>query len=703
MGLLGGLMEPVFLVCVKVAVDVAFPGANVVSASSPAFSLESINDTPALAQRLRTHSDAVSEFLWNRFSPKSREIIESQTTNSDPIYLPETLIAEFNLALIDPGLYDKQRFVNVPLSRDVQKLVAAPAWAGPKVNRMLLQSAYPDELSTMNLSFLDSHPWIQERLARMEKWLPSGTGSSRTTNIILVVLAIPLMMFLRGLVQYLNVYMLQWVAVRAIADLRTRLFEHLTYMPLGMLSKLSTGELISRVVGDTAALQNSISTSLITIIKDPATLFFLIVFLLWQQPMLTLLSVIIFPLCLVPITIYSRKVRRASKAIQNQYADLSRVMHEAFTGNRIIKAYNLEGNVVQRFREATGQFISHYMQTVRAGETPGPLIEFFGSVGVACLFYYILLIPHKKHIGAGDFLYFVISVFSMYRPIKSLSRLYNQMEQANAASERVFKLLDTPSTLLEPADPIPLKAAGAEIKFDRITFNYDAENPRPVLQEFSLTVKGGQMVALVGHTGSGKSTITNLLLRFYDPQSGSVRIGGIDIRNASLRDLRSQIAVVTQETLLFDESIRRNIELGRPGATEAEIIAAAKHAHAHEFITEKPQGYDTLIGEKGALISGGQKQRLAIARAIVKDAPILILDEATNALDTQVERAVQTALEELMEGRTTICIAHRLSTIQRADVIVVLDQGRIIELGRHEELLARNGTYRKLHDLQFQT
>ena len=221
MGLLGGLMEPLFLVCVKVAVDVAFPGANVVSAGSPVFSLESINNTPALAQRLKTHSDGVSEFLWNRFSSKSREIIESQTSNSVPRYLPETLVAELNLALTDPGLYDNQRFTNITLSADVKKLVTAPVWGGPKVNRMLLQSAYPEELSSMNISFLDQHPWLQERLARMERWLPSGTGSSRTTNIILVVLAIPVMMFLRGLVQYLNVYMLQWVAVRAIADVRT--------------------------------------------------------------------------------------------------------------------------------------------------------------------------------------------------------------------------------------------------------------------------------------------------------------------------------------------------------------------------------------------------------------------------------------------------------------------------------------------------
>jgi subfamily B ATP-binding cassette protein MsbA len=287
----------------------------------------------------------------------------------------------------------------------------------------------------------------------------------------------------------------------------------------------------------------------------------------------------------------------------------------------------------------------------------------------------------------------------MYRPIKQLARLQNTLLQAQAASERVFELLGTRSSISEPANPKPLQAAGADVQFENIEFGY---GETPVLQNINLTVKAGQLVALVGATGSGKTSLTSLLLRFYDPQRGAVRIGGMDIREVSARDLRDQIAVVTQDTILFNDTIRRNIELGRPGASEADIVSAAKHAHALDFIQEKPGGLDFVVGEKGSSLSGGQKQRIAIARAVVRNAPILILDEATSALDTEVERAVQAALEELMEARTTICIAHRLSTIQKADLIVVMDQGRIVETGTHEELVKRGGVYQKLYDLQFQ-
>jgi subfamily B ATP-binding cassette protein MsbA len=299
-----------------------------------------------------------------------------------------------------------------------------------------------------------------------------------------------------------------------------------------------------------------------------------------------------------------------------------------------------------------------------------------------------------------DFVAFIGGVFLMYQPFKNLTRLHNQIHQAEAASQRVFELLNTKSTLVDPLNPVVLQSVGADIRFENVDFDY---GDKPVLRGINLTVRAGQLVALVGSSGSGKTTLVNLLPRFYDPLCGAVRIGTTDIRQVSLKDLRRQIAMVTQETILFHESICRNIELGRPGATGAEIEAAARAANAHEFIMQKPDGYETIAGEKGAVLSGGQRQRITIARAILKDAPILILDEATSALDTESERVVQAALEKLMQGRTTICIAHRLSTIQKADLIVVLDQGRIVETGRHAELIQRGGIYQKLYELQFQS
>jgi subfamily B ATP-binding cassette protein MsbA len=372
-------------------------------------------------------------------------------------------------------------------------------------------------------------------------------------------------------------------------------------------------------------------------------------------------------------------------------------MTEAFTGHRVVKAYNLEKLVAEEFHATVRKSIGNYMRIVRAVEIPGPLIEFFGSCGVALLLAYLIYLSQSRP-SSTNFLQLLLSIFAMYQPLKNLTRLQNQIIQARAASERAFALLDTQNSVPEPAQPRLLRAENADIQFDRVHFSY---GEKIALHDINLQIKSGQLVALVGASGSGKTTLANLLLRFYDPARGAIRIGDVDIREFATRDLRNQIAVVAQENFLFNDTIRRNIELGRPGATNEDIIAAAKHAHAHEFILEKPDGYETVIGEKGVRLSGGQRQRIAIARAVLRNAPILILDEATNALDTESERAVQIALDELMRGRSTLCIAHRLSTILHANLIVVLDQGRIVETGKHTELIQRGGIYQKLYELQF--
>jgi subfamily B ATP-binding cassette protein MsbA len=329
-------------------------------------------------------------------------------------------------------------------------------------------------------------------------------------------------------------------------------------------------------------------------------------------------------------------------------------------------------------------------------------MEIFGALGIALVFFYIQhslqFLPKDQQPKEADFLTFVLTIVMIYPPVKSFTRLHNQIHQARAASERVFELLATVNSIPEPQQPKMLHAANADIEIENVSFSY---GEKTVLHNINLTVKAGQLVAFVGASGSGKTTLANLLLRFYDPVNGAIKIGGVDLRDVNTRDLRNQIAVVAQENILFNDTIRRNIELGRLGATNDEIIAAAKHAHAYEFIMQKPQGFDTVVGEKGVTLSGGQRQRLAIARAVLRNAPILILDEATNALDAESERAVQAALDELMKDRTTFCIAHRLSTILHADLIVVLEQGKIAETGTHDELVQHGGIYKKLYEMQF--
>jgi ATP-binding cassette, subfamily B, bacterial MsbA len=552
-----------------------------------------------------------------------------------------------------------------------------------------------------NAASLQIPSWAPDFFRRwmisVEQALATGVRGHPAAVIILVG-AIPAVMMLRSLFSYLNVYLLQWAAIRTITDLRVRLFSHLMDMSACFFSRTTTGELMSRIMSDTGALQNILSSATTVVVKDPVTVIGLLAYLLYNQPKITFISMIVMPCCMLPIIIFGRKIRRSSRAMQTHAAELGAVMSEALTGHRIVKAYNLESTVVSQFRETAGKFVGHYMRIVRSSEIPGPLLETFGAIGVALVLLYLAMqtgaLPSSK-----AFLAVIASIFTMYRPLKNLTRLHNNLEQARAASENVFRLLSIASSVPEPAAPKPLRAAGARIEFDHVHFSY---GEKTILQGVSLTIEPGQLIALVGASGSGKTTLTNLLLRFYDPQGGAIRIGGVDLREMATRDLRNQIAVVTQETVLFNQTIYRNIELGRPGASREEIYDAARHAHAYDFILDKPKGFDTVVGEKGVTLSGGQRQRIAIARAILKNAPILVLDEATSSLDTESERVVQAALEDLMQGRTTICIAHRLSTIQQADLIVVLEKGRIIEVGRHADLAQAGGMYQKLHELSFE-
>jgi subfamily B ATP-binding cassette protein MsbA len=548
--------------------------------------------------------------------------------------------------------------------------------------------------------------WMHPLTDQLAAWIPPMTAPKADNHLAwaLIIATIPAIMLLRNTLQYLSIYLTNWSAMHAIADIRTKLFGHLQNLSLGFFNRASTGDLIARITNDTQVLYSIIGTTFSSAVKDPVTVLVLVAGQLILEPTLTFLSIIVFPVCIVPIVIYGRKVRKSARAVQQYNSELTNLMHESFTGNRVIKAYNLEETVTAQFRATTKKYVSQMMRVVRANEIPSQLMEIFGALGIAMMFFYVQFkfqhLPPEERPTTTSFLTFALGMVLIYPPIKSLTRLHNQLNQARAASERVFELLAMKNSVPEPVAPKMLHADHADIVFDHVDFNF---GEKAVLRNINLTVKAGQMVALVGASGSGKTTMANLLLRFYDPLQGRITIGGVDLREVRTADLRNQTAVVAQETILFNDTIRRNIELGRLGAKEEDIVAAANFARATDFIAQKERGFDTVIGEKGVSLSGGQRQRLAIARAVLKDAPILILDEATSALDTEIERQVQTELDALMQGRTTICIAHRLSTILHADVIVVLDEGRIVEQGRYEELLQRGGIFQKLYELQFKS
>ncbi len=695
-GVIGGLLEPAMVATIVFVYGLIFPSAD---SASALLSNKSFRDSRSFVSRVSSRPEPVSQFVWGHFSTEQQNVIlDGSAASNQP---PVVLLQGINHLIQCESVYEPQRFAGVTLSAEArQALTNSPdGEALMRLNRLLLNDAYPRELYPSGTSPLaDKLPWAPQWARDMalsaQFALSSGVKSHRGAVIALVAL-IPAVILLRGLFSYLNVYLLQWVSIRAINDLRSRLFAHIMNMPAAFFSRTSTGELMARVNADTATLQNIISNGTTVMVKDPVTLISMLAYLLWQQPKLTLISLIVMPVCMVPIVIYGQKVRRSSRALQTHMAELSKVMAEAFTGSRVIRAYNLEKTVVDQFKATAAKFIGHYMRIVRSMEIPGPLLEFFGAIGLTLVLLY-LIVHQGERPTSSDFLAVILAIFAMYRPLKNLTRLHNTLEQGRAASEKVFTLLATSSSIPEPANPKPLKASGVPIRFEGINFSYGEKG---ILNDFNLTVEPGKLVALVGPSGSGKTTVTNLLLRFYDPQSGSVKIGDTDIRDVSTRDLREHIAVVSQETILFHQTVAENIALGRRGSTREEVIEAARRAHAYDFIMESARGFDTEVGEKGVLISGGQRQRIAIARALLRNAPILILDEATSALDTEVERALQADLEELMKGRTTLCIAHRLPTIQKADLIVVMKEGRIVETGTHAELLKLGGLYRKLYEL----
>lgn len=513
-----------------------------------------------------------------------------------------------------------------------------------------------------------------------------------------IPLAIFVVYFLRSLAMFGQEYLMSFVGQNIIRRLRNRLYDRIQDLPLSFFHKERTGVLMSRVTNDVNIVKSMVSTAVTGSLRDSLTIMgltFVIFYQIWE---LAVIAFLVLPAAFYPIVLFGRRVRRTSTGCQKAMADISSFLHETFAGNKIVKAFGMEPHEKKRFSEKTRKLFRLEMKEVKYKAISSPINLFLGGVAVAVIIYYGGLRVVQGVYTPGTFFSFIVAVLLLYKPIKELSKLNNALQQGLAATDRVYDILERESDILEIPKPLAIKTGSHRVSFEKVFFKYDEEM---VLKDVNLDVRPGEILALVGMSGGGKTSLVNLIPRFYDVSQGAVFIDGINIRDASLASLRNQIAIVTQEPILFDDTVKNNIAYGRHTASDNEIQAAAKAAYAYDFIRSFPDKFDTRIGELGTRLSGGEKQRICIARALLKDAPILILDEATSSLDSESEMWVQKALENLMKGRTTFVIAHRLSTVNKAHRIVVLVDGEIVEVGNHGALIARQGQYYKLHQMQF--
>jgi len=503
----------------------------------------------------------------------------------------------------------------------------------------------------------------------------------------------------KGVFYFLYFYILEWIGQCVIRDLRNRIYTHLHNLSLSFFHKHSTGSLTSRIINDVALLQGSVSSALVKVLRDALSVIGLLGVIFYMDWRLAALSIIFLPLAFTPIVFFGRRFRQVSTSYQESIGETSGILHETIAGARIVKAFCMEQYEQQRFGRKIDRIFDILMRDTRFRSISHPLMEIIGGLAMALIIWFGGYQVLKGTSTTGTFMSFLTALIMLYEPIKGVSKINSTIQAGMAAANRIFTLLDIRSDIVERPDARELPPFRDMIEFDHVGFAYD--NEQPVLHDINLRVPRGEILAVVGPSGSGKTTLSNLLPRFYDVQKGALRIDGHDVREVTLRSLRSQIAIVTQQTILFNDTVYSNIAYGREGCTREEVVEAARAAYALDFIEELPKGFDTVIGESGARLSGGERQRVSIARAILKDTPILILDEATSSLDTESERQVQKALENLMQHRTTVVIAHRLSTIKNADRIIVMKEGRIVEEGTHDQLLARHGEYELLHKMQY--
>jgi subfamily B ATP-binding cassette protein MsbA len=531
----------------------------------------------------------------------------------------------------------------------------------------------------------------------IDKVLPGQQGIRFSYWAMLILVAY----LAKGLGSYFSAYLMTDVGQRVVRDIRDRLFRHIVDQSAAFFTRRTTGQLMSRIMNDVNQVQQAVSETIGDFIREGLSAIGYAGAMFWFEWRLALVSMVGAPIVIYPLVRLGQRVRRSTRRSQEHLEYLSHLTAEAFTGHRIVKAFGAERQEAARFSEASHRLYRTNLKVTSTLALLPPIMEFLGGVAIIGLLWYGRRQIAAGTTSSGDFLAFIFAAFMLYTPVKRLSRVNANLQQAIAAATRIFEMLDTHSEVVERPGAREITGLSRGIEFRDVSFAYDDGMGKTVLRNVSFSARTGQVIAIVGLSGAGKTTLVNLLPRFYDVTGGTILMDGVDVRDVTLKSLRRQIGIVTQETVLFDDTIANNIAYGVPGTSVAEIEVAARAAHAHEFIQQMPLKYETRIGERGQRLSGGQRQRLAIARALLKNSPILILDEATSSLDAESELLVQDALANLMRNRTAFVIAHRLSTVRRADAIVALERGRIAEIGRHEELLAKpGGVYAKLYALQ---